>query len=102
MQFYSVYEQRRNIPTVCIKLLIPQQLCSLQIFPITFAAQVVELQKDSWFSGENQIKLILRSLKNFLNIIQRKIRGAKSKRKNNTIKKMKVNRERRKETDMKK
>jgi len=83
-------------------LLIPLQLCTLQRFPITLAVQVVELQKGLWFRGENHIKHILRSLQYFLNIIQRRIHGTKRKGKNNTIKKMKVRRERRKETDMKK
>ena len=83
-------------------LFIPLKLCSLQRFPITLAVQVVELQKGSWFLGENSLKHILSSLQYFINIIQRKIHGAKRKRKNNTIKKMKVSRERRKETDTKK
>jgi hypothetical protein len=79
-------------------LLIPLQLCSLQRFPITLAVQVVELQKGSWFRGENHLKHILRFLQYFLNIIQRKIHGTKK----NAIKNMNESRERRKETDTKK
>jgi hypothetical protein len=53
-------------------LFIPLQLFSLQRFPITFAIRVVELQKGSWFRGENHLKHILRSLQHFLNIILKK------------------------------
>jgi len=61
-------------------LLIPLQLYSLQRFPITLAVQVVKLQKDSWFRGENHPKHILRSLQCFLNVIQRKIHSKEKKK----------------------
>jgi hypothetical protein len=63
-------------------LLILLKLCSLQRFLIILAVQDVELQKGSWFHGENHLKHIRRFLQYFLNIIQRKIHITKRKRRN--------------------